>query len=650
MKMPIMRSRLLFVAACLTVWGGIIVARLVHLQVVQHEQWVSRAARQQERTVSLSPVRGAIRDREGRILAQSVMARSIYADPSAITDPASVARGLASIEDLDLERQSLERKLKAESEFAWIARQVPDTVAQEIEDLELPGIYSLAEPSRVYPKATLAAPLVGFVSIDGEGLGGAELASEKWARGHASKVTLLRDARRGTYQVGSDTSAVDGLDVYLTIDQVIQHIAESAVQRAVDEHRAIGGTAVVIEPSTGAVLAIASVPTFDANEFSNYPPARWRNRAVQDIYEPGSTFKIITAAAAMEEGIVTPSQLIDCEAGYIEIAGRRIREHDSKRYGLMSFEDVLVNSSNVGTIKVGLALGPERMYSWFRRFGFGEPTGIQLPGESGGILRPVERWSKLSNAILSIGQEIGATSLQMTRAAATIANGGVMMPLHVIDRVVDSEGNVVWQQPPAEGERIVSDRTAALLNEMLKSVVSRGTGVNASLPEHAVAGKTGTAQKAGRAGYVPGKYVASFVGWAPADRPRLAILVTIDEPKGAYYGGTVAAPVFREIAEASLRYLEVEPSVPTRKVTVPVRRLATFSQDAAAGEPAPGEGAPNLQGLDARSAALVAVSSGWEIRLEGDGVVTGQTPPPGVTRSDRVLRVRLGSVPTETRG
>lgn len=650
MKMPVTRSRLLLLAAALTVWGAVIVARLVYLQVVQHEQWEARAARQQERTVSLSPVRGAIRDREGRILAQSVMSRSIYADPTAVVDAGTVAKKLASIDDLELDARSLEKRLSAKSEFAWVARQVSDETAAAIEQMELPGIYSLDEPSRVYPQETLAAPLIGFVSIDGEGLGGAELASDRWARGHASKVTLLRDARRGTYQVGADTKAVDGLDVHLTIDEVVQYIAESAVQNAVDRYRAAGGTAVVVEPSSGAVLAVASVPTFNPNQFGDYPPSRWRNRAVQDLYEPGSTFKIVTAAAAIEEGLVTPSQLIDCEQGFIEIAGRRVREHDSKRYGLMSFEDVLVNSSNVGTIKVGLALGPERMYRWFRRFGFGEPTGIQLPGEAGGILRPVERWSKLSNAILSIGQEIGTTSLQMTQAAATIANGGVMKPLHVIDRVVDAEGQVVWEQPPVAGERIVSERTAALLNEMLKSVVTRGTGTNAALAEHAVAGKTGTAQKAGRHGYVPGRYVSSFVGWVPADRPRLVILVTIDEPRGAYYGGVVAAPVFREIAEASLRYLEVEPSVPTRKLALPSGRLATFSQSPPAGELPPAGGAPDLHGLDARSAAAIAVAAGWDIRLEGDGVVTRQIPPAGVAREDRVLRVHLGPLSSETKG
>ena len=649
MRMPVSRSRLLLLAAGLTVWGAVVVSRLAYLQVVNHDHWVARAARQQERTVSLSPVRGAIRDREGRILAQSVMSRSIYADPSAVGDPAQAARDLASIEGLSVDRRTLERRLRAGNEFAWVARQVPDAVAEQVEALGLQGIYSLTEPSRVYPKDTLAAPLVGFVSIDGKGLGGAELASEKWARGHASKVTLLRDARRGTYQVGNDTRAVDGLDVVLTIDQVIQHIAESAVQRAVDRHAAVGGTAVVIEPATGAVLAIASVPSFDPNRFASYPPTRWKNRAVQDMYEPGSTFKIVTAAAALEEGIVTPSQLIDCEQGYIEIAGRRVREHDSNRYGVMSFEDVLVHSSNVGTIKVGLALGPQRMHDWFRRFGFGEPTGVQLPGEASGLLRPVNRWSKLSNAILSIGQEIGTTPMQMTRAAATIANGGVMMPLQVIDRVVDADGRVVWQRPEVSGTRVVSERTAALLNEMLKSVVTRGTGSGAALVDHAVAGKTGTAQKAGRHGYEAGRYVSSFVGWVPADRPRLAILVTVDEPRrGGYYGGAVAAPAFREIAEASLRYLEVEPSIPARKLSAPPLRLAAFSQDPRAGAPA--GGAPDLEGLDARSAAAAAVAAGWEIRIEGDGVVTTQIPPPGQVRPERIVRVRMGPDPMETNG
>lgn len=649
MRMPPRRTRLLLVAAGLTVWASLVVVRLVYVQVLHHDHWVARATRQQERTVSLSPLRGAIHDRAGRVLAESVMSRSIYADPSAVADPAVTARALASVGGLTLDTGELERRLSGRGEFAWVARQVPDEVAEEIEALSLAGIYSLGEPSRVYPKSSLAAPLVGFVSIDGEGLAGAELTADRWVRGQASKVTLLRDARRATYQVGNHAGAVDGLDVVLTIDQVIQHIAESSLQKAVNRSRAIGGTAVVVDPADGAILALASIPSFDLNRFASYPPTQWKNRAVQDLYEPGSTFKMLTAAAALEEGLVTPSQLVNCEGGFIEIAGRRIREHDGRSYGLMSFEDVLVHSSNVGTIKVGLALGPDRLHEWARRFGFGSTTGTGLPGEASGILRPVERWSKLSNAVLSIGQEIGATPLQVTRAAAAIANGGVLMPLSAVDRVVDNEGRIVWQRPRGAGERVISERTAALLNEMMKAVVTRGTGTNAALPDHTVAGKTGTAQKAGPGGYMAGRYVASFVGWAPADRPRLVILVTIDEPRGVYYGGAVAAPVFREIAEASLRYLEVEPAVPGRRVAAPPTALATFSHPREEGERSV-SGAPDLRGLDARTAAAVALAAGWTVQVEGEGLVIEQTPRAGGKHGSRTLDVRLGSRLPESEG
>lgn len=649
MKMPLDRRRLLVVCAALTAWALLVVVRMIHVQVVRHDEWVARAARQQERTVSLSPLRGSIRDRMGRVLADSVEARSVYADPTAVADPVAVAASLASIKELKLSKKQIESRLRGRSEFAWIARQLPDEVADRIERMELPGIYTLAESTRMYPKQDLAAPLLGFVSIDGDGLGGVELATEKWVRGEDTKITLLRDARRGMYQIGGDARPVDGQNVVLTIDQVIQYIAEDSLQRAVDRSAAKGGTAVVLDPRNGAVLAMASVPSFDANRFAAYSPEQWRNRAAHDLYEPGSTFKIVTAAAALEERLVTPSQMVDCERGYIEVAGRRIREHDNHQYGVMSFEDVLVNSSNVGTIKVGLALGPARLHEWIRRFGFGQTTGMELPGEARGIIRPVEKWSKLSNAILSIGQELAATPLQVARSAAVIANGGTLVPLHIIDRVENADGQIVWQHTPVEGERVVSERTAALLNEMLKSVVSRGTGSNAAVEGFPVAGKTGTAQKAGRGGYMPGRYVASFVGWLPADRPRLVILVTVDEPRGAYYGGAVAAPVFREIAEASMRYLGEEPSVPVRRVVVPPVRLATFSQQPRPGDSTAATGAPDLVGLDARTAAERAVAAGWDLRLMGEGLVVEQTPRAGETRTRRTLNVRLKSG-TETRG
>ena len=398
----------------------------------------------------------------------------------------------------------------------------------------------------------------------------------------------------------------------------------------------------VMDPSDGRILAMVSLPTFDPNRFGEFGPAAWRNRNVQDFYEPGSTFKIITAAAGLEEGVVTPSQIVDCGEGFIRVANIEIREHDAKQYGLMTFEDVLAHSSNVGTIKVAMSVGERRMYSYARKFGFGERTGIPLPGESAGLLRRTERWSLVSNASISIGQEIGVTPVQVIRATSIIANGGMSVDPRLVDRVVDEKtGRTIWSPPVTQPSRVISDRSAALVNEMLKGVVSRGTGSAAALTDHIAAGKTGTAQKAARGGYSPDKFVASFVGYVPADRPRLVVLVVIDEPKGSQfqYGGVVAAPVFKEIAEGTLRYLRVAPSIPQRTIAPPAPLLAAFSQSPRSFTRA---AVPDFRGLDARTAVAQATSSGLHVQAVGSGVVTTQQPNPGeALPADRRISLTL---------
>ncbi|HUO83952.1 MAG TPA: penicillin-binding transpeptidase domain-containing protein, partial [Thermoanaerobaculia bacterium] len=421
----------------------------------------------------------------------------------------------------------------------------------------------------------------------------------------------------------------DGDHIHLTIDEVIQHVAEEALGKAMSHWSAKSGSVVVLDPRDGAILALASSPTFDPNAFGDHPPAFWRNRPVQDLYEPGSTFKIVTAAAGLEEGLVTPSQIIDCGSGGIEIAGTRIREHNGQQYGHISFEDVLVHSSNVGTIRVGLSLGAQRFYEYVTRFGFGSRTGVDLPGEGSGILRPTRQWSMLSNAVISIGQEIAATPLQMAQALAVVANGGMLVQPHVLHHIENGSGEGVSAFTPPPPRRVVSDRSAAVLNEMLKAVVVRGTGRNAALTNYAVAGKTGTAQKAERGRYAPNKSVASFGGYVPADRPRLVILVVIDEPRGGQYGGTVAAPVFREIAEQALRYLRVPPSSPARNLPLRRLELATFSQSHAAGGSIVKGIVPDLRGLDERAALAHATRLGIRVAVRGEGLVRTQQPAAG---------------------
>lgn len=627
--MSISQRRLLQLFAFLAAWGVVVVIRLGQVQLARHDHYVAKAKSQQERTLALNPVRGSILDAQGRVLAESVAAESIYADPQVITDRKAVAKKLASVKALGMTAREIEAKLRGDNSFAWVARQLPLEVTAEIRKLQIPGIYFMEAHRRSYPRAMLAANVIGYTGVDGNGLGGIEHSFESQVSGTPGKVTLLKDARKGVYLVGAEGAnrPRDGHHVVLTIDSVIQFIAERALKNAVDKYRAAGGSVIVMDPNSGDILAMASYPTFDPNRFREFAPVSWKNRNVQDFYEPGSTFKIVTASAGLEERIVTPSQFLDCGNGEITIANITIHEHDGHRYDLLSFEDVIVNSSNVGTARVGLALGQSRFYSWIKRFGFGERTGIPLPGESSGLLRASDRWTVVSPASISIGQEIGVTPLQIIRAVNSVATGGLLVEPRIIKRVVDSDGVVVSEPVKHAPRRVMSEKTAALLNEILKNVVTRGTGSNAALAEHAVAGKTGTAQKAGRGGYSADRFVGSFAGYVPADRPKLSILVVIDEPRGEHYGGTVAAPAFREIAEASLRYLGVQPSIPSRSIGIDRPLLAAFSQPSAASGPA--SGMPDLRGLDARAAIARAVAKGLAVRTIGSGVVKSQDPQPG---------------------
>ena len=629
--MVITHRRLIVIFAALAAWGIVVVGRLVQVQLARHDHYVARAQRQHERTLDLNPVRGSILDTRGRVLAESIAAESIYADPQAITNRRAVAKALAAVPGIGLTARELESKLRGTNSFAWIARQLPLEVTAEVRKLGLPGIFFIEAHRRTYPRSMLAANVIGYLGVDGDGLGGIEHTFNDYVKGTPGKVTLLKDARKGVYLLGGDGAnrPRDGQHVVLTIDSVIQFIAERALKEAVEKYRAGGGSVIVMDPNSGEILAMASAPTFDPNRFREFPPESRKNRSVQDFYEPGSTFKIITAAAGLEERLVTPSQMLDCANGQITIGNITIREHDGHQYGLLSFEDVIVKSSNVGTVRVGMALGHDRFYQWIRRFGFGERTGVPLPGESAGLLRKTQKWTPVSPASISIGQEIGATPLQVVRAVSAVATGGLLPEPRIVKRVIDGEGRTVYEPQAKPPVRVMSEKTAAVLNEILKNVVVRGTGDKAALAEHVSAGKTGTAQKAvGRFGYIDGRYVGSFAGYVPADRPRLAILVVVDEPRGAeHYGGTVAAPAFREIAEASLRYMGVAPSRPSRSIGLGATQLAAFSQPATASGPA--SGVPDLRGLDARAAIARAVSSGLAVRTIGSGVVTSQDPQPG---------------------
>lgn len=566
------KNRLILVGALFFVWASVVLWRLVDVQILDHEEYEARAVRQHESSVELSPLRGSIYDARGRLLAGSAAAPSIYVDPQKIEDPSVLAARLARVPGIGLTEQQLHSRLDRGGEFAWVARQVAGETWDAVEQLELAGVGAIREYRRSYPNGRLGSNVLGLVGIDGDGLGGLEHSLDQFVRGESAVRTLLRDARRDLYLLDTDsTGPIHGYDLILTIDEVVQYLTEEALLRAVSESEALSGTAIVMRPADGGILAMASYPTFDPNSYADYPASNWKNRAVQDVYEPGSTFKMVVAAAGIEEGIVTPSQPIDCGEGFIEVAGTVIREHGGKRYGVISFEEVIANSSNVGTIMVGQALGAEALDRYTRAFGYGAKTGLELPGEARGILRELDQWSGLSTASISIGQELAATPLQVALMTATIANGGVRPVPRIVDRVVTRDGRTVYQPPTVEGRRVVSARTAALTNEMLKSVVAKGTGSRAAVEGYAVAGKTGTAQKSDHNGYSDTKTIASFAGYLPADRPELVIVVMLDEPRSSQYGGEVAAPAFAEIASGAMKYLRVGHETPNRRsLEVPV--------------------------------------------------------------------------------
>jgi cell division protein FtsI (penicillin-binding protein 3) len=554
------RTRRIRIAAIVgAVWILAIAGRLYQLQVLRYEHYTSKAARQQQRVIKLDPPRGTIYDARGRELAVSVQVDSAYAVPPEIEDPVAAAAKLARVVP-GLDAKKLARSLSADREFVWIARKLDPPVADAVKALDLEGIHFLPESKRYYPMRELAAQVLGYVGTDNHGLAGLELLYNEKVAGKPGIRTVLRDARRGTVVAPglSFAEAEPGQDLHLTLDAAIQHIVERELEKAVREHGASRGIAVFLDPRTGGVLAMASYPGFDPNDFGRYGSARWRNRAIMDVYEPGSTFKIVTAAAALGSGMVHATDVFDCEMGGITVYGKRIRDH--KAFGRLTFAEVLAKSSNVGVIKAALIIGDQRLYSTIKGLGFGRPTGIDLPGEGSGILHPMERWGMRGKAYISFGQGVSVTPLQLAAAVTAVANGGTLLRPHVVAGV--GRGDMVqaaFSRPPAVGHPI-APATARELTRLLEGVVTGGTGRGAGVDGYRVAGKTGTAQIPVAGGYSHSGYLPSFVGFAPADRPEIVGVVAVAEPKGfEYHGGQVAAPVFGAIARQVMLYLGIRP-------------------------------------------------------------------------------------------
>lgn len=560
-------ASLFLVSTLLTVGFLLVSARLVVLQAFQHAEWSKRAEREHEKNVSIEAERGAIYDRNGTVLAMNVEIPSVYAVPGEIRNPAAVSRQLGPL--LNIDPKSLAKKLGEERSFVWLARKIEPAKAEEIRRLRLDGIGFVMESQRFYPKRALFGHLLGFAGLDNRGLEGIELKYDTTLRGEKGWLVLERDAH-GKSIFPKDLNYIApsrGKDLHLTVDEVIQHISERELDRVVDRTQAKGGAIIVMDPWSGEILAMAVRPRFNPNTVRTHQPSEWRNRAITDAYEPGSTFKIVTAAAALEEKVVDPNEMIDCEKGSYRIFGTVLNDHDP--VGVVPFRQVIAKSSNIGTAKVAERLGEKRMSGYIRAFGFGERLGIDLLGETPGLVRDTKQWSKRSLASVAIGQEIGVTPLQVITAVSAIANGGWVMTPHLVRQVkeidlqrVGGEGRVIKESSPQVRRRAVSEGTAREMVRILEGVVSKsGTGALAAIPGYAAAGKTGTAQKidpaTGR--YSSHAFVSSFVGFAPAEDPAVAILVMVDEPEGEAWGGSVAAPVFSTIGREVLHYLKVPP-------------------------------------------------------------------------------------------
>lgn len=537
---------------------GIVWEKIYNIQILQHGKFMNLSNRQYYRTLSPMPVRGTIYDRTGRELAVSVEADSVYANPLELDDPYKTANIISQTLKVDSSR--LIRELNKEKGFIWIKRKVTPDEAEAVESLNIKGIGFIKEGKRFYPKKELAGRMVGFVGIDNHGLSGVEYSYDEQLMIDPDRVVIEKDAfgRGVNFADDYEKSIEKGYDLKLTIDEVIQYITEKELAGQVSKYKARGGTAIVMDPYTGEILAMADQPQFNPNSFGQYKERDWRNKGVTDSFEPGSTFKMILTAAAIEEKIASQNDIFFCENGEYEIGGRVIHEAKYHKYKWLTLKEIVGKSSNIGVIKVAQRLGAKNFYDYILKFGIGSKTNINLPGESAGKVRDIKEWSGVSLASISFGQEVSVTPLQLITAVSAIANGGILMKPYAI-KAVEKDGMAADEFKPEVVRRVISEKTSRELSEILEYAVRYGTGQKAILEGYDVAGKTGTAQKASpdKKGYSEDKFISSFIGYVPSRNPRIAILIIIDEPEGVAWGGEVAAPVFREIARQTLRYLKV---------------------------------------------------------------------------------------------
>ena len=651
----VVSKRLYVCAVVLALWSVAIFGRLLYLQVLQHEDFARRADKQQQRTVEAPAKRADIVDRNGQLLAYSVEADTIYAVPTDIGDPiqASIALCRALDDCTAKDRAALADRIRRGRAFVYVRRQVSPEQKRRVAELELGGVGFLKENKRFYPNKTLAAHVLGHVGIDNVGLGGIEAAYDSTIKGRPGTVLIHVDAKRRAFS-RTERKPTTGATLQLTIDEQVQHIVERELREGVKWSGAAGASAVVMDPFTGEILALASYPTFNPNAFRQSTDAGRRNRAIQDLYEPGSTFKIITASAALEEQVVRPHDRIDVSPGYIKFGARVIR--DDHRYSVLTFEDVVAYSSNVGAIKAGLRLGPERFTRYMRAFGFGAALSPDFRGENPGIVWDAAVLTDSALASTLIGYQVGVTPLQMATAVSAVANGGEVLQPRVV-RAVTRDG-VRAEVEKKVLRRAISQRTAAQLLPMLEAVVEKGTAKVAQMEGFTVAGKTGTAKKLVNGSYNGhSDYNASFVGFVPSRSPRFTIVVVVDSPhRVSHYGGVVAAPIFKRISEAVLQYEgvprtinPVPPVVVVRASEPPAAMDARQTTVVQSGSVTPAislDVVPDVGGLSAREALRTLAEVGLTPRVHGAGFVVAQDPVAGAPLpNDPIAVLWLGRRP-----
>ena len=553
------KFRIFWVGFTFIVLFAVIGAKAVHLQVYSGPWLAQKASSQYEKSLKSHGMRGTVYDRNLREVAVTIDVTSIAARPAKIKHPQAASRALAKA--LKTDRRKIRKILASKSPFVWIKRQASPKETAAVKALKLDGIEFVPERNRFYPNKTLASQALGFTGLDGYGLEGIEFSYDKYLRGSDGKQKVFRDALGEVFnkEQKKEGRSVAGHNIILTIDGNVQYIAESALAEAVKEYSARSAMAIVMEPQTGAILALAHVPFFNPNAYADFNKELWRNRAITDPFEPGSTMKIFSAAAAIEFGNIKAHDIFYCENGAYRIGQNVV--HDIKKHGWLSLQQIIKYSSNIGAVKLSEKIGSQRLYLMFRKFGFGAKTEIDSPGETAGSLTHYKNWTTVDTGAIAFGYGVAVSGIQLITAASAIANDGILVKPYLVQAITDANNEPLKQFQPQTVRRVISEKTARTIKTIMKTVITKGgTGVNAALEGYTVCGKTGTARKLDESGtYSETRHIASFVGFTPADDPKLTILVVIDEPRGQYYGGTVAAPVFRRIAREALNYLNIAP-------------------------------------------------------------------------------------------